>query len=139
MSTPVPHNEMPVPGDIVFTHFPLVENPGQPGTKARPALVLFLSREDHAVVVAYGTSQKTNNIYPGEFVLDPSDPGFHLSGLDVRTKFDLNRTEQLPFDSDWFPSAPGVHIATPLPKMGTLHPCYVPVVTNAYRESRGLA
>ena len=134
MSAAVPFNPMPVAGDIVWTKFPQVENLGSPGPKPRPALILFLSDEDHAVIVAYGTTQRTDKVYPGEFVLDPQEPGFSLSGLTARTKFDLGRTVQLPFDSNWFDSAPGVHINSPLPKMGTLHPSYMQVAADAYGQ-----
>jgi hypothetical protein len=100
-------------------------------------LVLFISEEDHAVIVAYGTGQRTSDLYPGEFVIDPSDSGFSLSGLGVRTKFDLNRTVQLPFDSDWFRPAQGVYVNTPLPKIGTLHPSYMPALLRAQKLLEG--
>ncbi|MCY1366369.1 hypothetical protein D9M69_532620 [compost metagenome] len=86
------------------------------------------------MIIAYGTSQRTDKLYPGEFVLDPQDDGFHLSGLSVRTKFDLSRTVQVPFDSAWFDPAPGVHIQSPLPKMGTLHPSYMVAANEAYNR-----
>lgn len=134
MSTQHLYNPLPEGGDILWANFPNVENLGKPGPKPRPALVLFISDEDHAVEVAYGTSQRTDKIYPGEFVLDPSDPGFSLSGLTTRTKFDLTRTVQLPFDSAWFTPAPGPYVSSPLPKMGTLHISYSQAANDAWEK-----
>ena len=134
MSTPHLYNPLPEGGDILWAHFPNVENLGKPGPKPRPALVLFISVPDHAVLVAYGTSQRTDKIFPGEFVLDPSDPGFPLSGLTTRTKFDLNRAVQLPFDSVWFGPAPGPYVSSPLPKLGTLHISYSQAANDAWDQ-----
>lgn len=114
---------LPAPGDIVWCHFP--EIIGKPGPKARPALVTAVFDDDYAIRVAYGTSQKTNNLYRGEFVLDPQDAGFALSGLGARTKFDLGNLFVLPFDSDWFSANQGIYASTPLPRMGSMHPSYM--------------
>ncbi|WP_282348062.1 hypothetical protein [Pseudomonas sp. PS01301] len=115
---------LPEPGDIVWCYFPHQEDAGAPGPKERPALVIRVSEADHAVQVAYGTSKRTHQIHKGEFVMDPADGGFQISGLSVRTKFDLNRREQLYFDAEYFAPAPGVHTQSPLPKMGTMHSSY---------------
>ncbi|MBF7144760.1 MULTISPECIES: type II toxin-antitoxin system PemK/MazF family toxin [Pseudomonas] len=125
---------LPEPGDIVWAKFPELQNLGNPGPKPRPALVIGVSEEDHAIEVAYGTSKKTDKLYPGEFVLDPADGGFIASGLTGRTKFDVGRIEALPFDSDWFRPAPGVHINSPLPKLGILHPSYMSKLLNARKR-----
>lgn len=108
-------------------------------TKKRPALVLAVSISKHAVKVAYGTSQKTNSIYPGEFVIDPSDLCFSLSGLEVRTKFDLVRTANLPFTEDWFETSPNLTPLLPAPKMGTLHPSYLGAARAALSKARSTA
>lgn len=113
---------LPEPGDIVWSHFPEVI--GNPGPKARPALVIGIYDDDHAVKIAYGTSQKTEQVYPGEFVLDPADAGFALSGLGQRTKFDLNNTVKVFFDSDWFAANHSVYSSLPVPKMGRLDISY---------------
>lgn len=123
---------LPAPGDIVWCAFPQVL--GQPGPKKRPALVARVSPTTHEVSVVYGTSQKTHNLYPTEIALDPADPGFPSSGLSHRTKFDVAVQVQLPFDSDWFESAPGPQINSPLPKMGILHPSYMPALGNAVKN-----
>lgn len=107
----------------MWCHFP--QSLGEPGPKPRPALVVAVSLADHAVMVVYGTSQKTDKIYPGEFVLDPNDAGFADSGLSHRTKFNLSTQVKLPFSHGWFDQAPGFAGHIPLPKMGVLHPSYM--------------
>ncbi|MFJ3487189.1 hypothetical protein ACIPL1_27785 [Pseudomonas sp. NPDC090202] len=131
-----PYEPLPEPGDILWCRIPLTEKPGEPGPKCRPALVLKVAPEDKAVLVAYGTTKRTSQdeLYPGEFALDPSDGGFAVSGLTLRTKFDLARTVKLPFNSTWFGPAPGVHANTPLPKMGVLHPSYMRAANAAYQQ-----
>lgn len=128
----VPFHPLPAPGDIVWCNFP--QTLGNPGPKPRPALVVAVATAQHAVKIAYGTSQKTNKLYPGEFVLDPADAGFSDSGLATCTKFDLGQTVTVPFDSDWFSPSPGITPSTPLPKMGVLHPSYMPALQTAVRQ-----
>ena len=90
-----------------------------------------MSPSTNEVQVAYGTSQKTEPVYPCEFVMAPSDAGFPASGLCFRTNFDLGNHHKIPFDSDWFKQAPGIYAATPLPKMGVLHPSYFKAARKA--------
>lgn len=124
-------NPLPAPGDFVWCHFP--EKVGNLGPKSRPALVIAVFDNDHAIRVAYGTTKKTeeSRIYPGEFVLDPSDAGFQESGLAERTKFDLGNAHTLPFDSDWFAPNQSIYASSPLPKMGSLHSSYMKAVKEA--------
>ena len=137
MATQAPQKQafhpLPAAGDIVWCAFPQVV--GQPGPKKRPALVVRVSPSTHEIAVVYGTTQKTNNIYPSEFVLDPADPGFPSSGLSYRTKFDVAALVQLPFDSDWFAAAPGPYVNSPLPKMGVLHASYMAAVGAAVKNT----
>ncbi len=104
--------------------------------KRRPALVARVSPATHEVSVVYGTSQKTDRLYPTEIVLDPADPGFSCSGLSYRTKFDVAVQLALPFDSDWFAVAPGPQANLPLPKMGVLHPSYLPAIATALKHKK---
>ena len=60
-------NPLPASGDIVFCRFP--QSVGVPGPKSRPALVVGVSKDDHAVQVIYGTSQRTDRLYPTEILL----------------------------------------------------------------------
>lgn len=127
------YNPLPAPGDIVWCFFPQVL--GKPGPKPRPAIVLALSRATHEVMVAYGTSQKVHKIYPTEFVIDPNDAGYSISGLSYRTKFNLADRHKLPFNSDWFGAAPGLSASLPLPKMGTLHATYMKAASAAQKAA----
>lgn len=81
--------------------------------------------------MCFGTSKKTEMIYPGEFVISKSDTGFPVSGLSFTTKFDMNRRVQLPFDDNWFKAAPGPTPSTPAPRIGSLHPSYVSLARKA--------
>lgn len=86
--------------------------------------------------VIYGTSQKTYSLYPTEFVLDPSEQEFPVSGLSHRTKFDVATRVKLPFDNTWFDVAPGFSGHIPLPKMGVLHANYMAAVTSAVKNQK---
>jgi hypothetical protein len=85
------------------------------------------------VSVAYGTSQKTDRLYSGEFKISKSDhPAAYASaGLSYDTKFDLRNVLELPFNNTYFsvpPHAPHGQI----PKLGTLHPSMVRIAANAF-------
>lgn len=123
---------LPAPGDFVWCFFPQIV--GQPGPKPRPALVVGVSPSTHEVEVIYGTSQKVSTLYPTEFVLDPSDSAFSVSGLSHRTKFDVATTVKLPFDNVWFGTAPGLSGHIPLPKMGVLHASYMAALQAAVKR-----
>jgi hypothetical protein len=85
------------------------------------------------VCVSYGTSQKTDRLYSGEFRISKSEhPAAYASaGLSYDTKFDLRNILELPFNDAYFsvpPHAP--HGQTP--KLGTLHPSMVRIAAFAY-------
>jgi len=127
----------PQPGDIVWCRFPEERLP-KPGPKARPALVLQVG-EDRGrpiVAVAYGTSQKIDRLYPGEFVIAPSDrEAYDAAGLSHSTKFNLGRTFELDYNDVWFAVAPGApHGQTP--KLGLLHPSLVKRARAAFNAAR---
>lgn len=126
----------PTAGEIVWCHFPDNINPRP---KPRPALIVVVF-DDAAplftVRVAYGTSQKTTQLYRGEFViLQSRNPAaYATAGLSYDTKFNLRQLVDLPYTAQWFsvpPTAP--HGQTPL--LGTLHPSMVRAVQAAYREA----
>ena len=127
----------PRAGDIVWCRFPQRGLPG-PGPKPRPALVLRVG--EHAgrpvVEVCYGTSQKTDQLYAGEFAITPiDDAGFSAAGLSHPTKFNLGETFELDYNDTWFGVAPGApHGQTP--KMGLLHPSLMRRVTAAARAAK---
>lgn len=127
----------PEPGDIVWCRFPEVRFP-KPGPKPRPALVLQIGEvEGHpVVVVAYGTSQKVDRLYAGEFVIAPSDrEAYEAAGLSHPTKFDLSRTFALDYNDSWFEIAPGAPNGQ-TPKLGLLHPSLVKRARAAFNAAR---
>jgi len=127
----------PRAGDIVWCRFPQRGLPG-PGPKPRPALVLRVGEhEGHPVVeVCYGTSQKTDQLYAGEFAITPiDDAGFSAAGLSYPTKFNLGETFELDFNDVWFAIAPGApHGQTP--KLGILHPSLMRRAAAAARAAK---
>ncbi|EHX7971864.1 type II toxin-antitoxin system PemK/MazF family toxin [Escherichia coli] len=127
------YTPLPEPGDIVWCYFPQV--PGEPGPKPRPSLVVKVAEEDNAVMVVYGTSQKTDRIYGTEFVIRTVDAGFAISGLAHDTKFDMSTLIKLPYNSDWFNLAPMKSGEAPTsPVMGALHPAYIPALKLAHQK-----
>ena len=85
------------------------------------------------VNVAYGTSQKTDRLYSGEFRIAKSEhpAAYSSAGLSYDTKFNLNNILELPFNDAYFsvpPHAP--HGQTP--KLGTLHPSMVRIAAAAF-------
>ena len=95
-----------------------------PSPKPRPALVLAVGEVDGKthVEVAFGTSQRTDRLYSGEFRISPDDgEAYVLSGLGYPTKFDLRNRRELPYNDEWFRIPPQpAHGQTP--KLGVLHP-----------------
>ena len=113
----------PAPGDIVWCRFP-EEKLLASETKARPALVLRVGEDQgHPVVeVAYGTSQKVDSLYAGEFAITPADrAAYEAAGLGYPTKFNLGETFELDFNDEWLAVPPGAPFGQ-TPKLGSLHP-----------------
>ena len=113
----------PQPGDIVWSQFPEGRIPG-PGPKSRPALVLRVGDAGGhpAVSVAYGTSQKVDRLYAGEFAILPADGvAFAASGLSYPTKFNLGETFDLDYNDIWF-AVPSHAPHGQTPRLGVLHP-----------------
>ena len=127
----------PSPGDIVWCRFPREKLPA-PGAKARPALVLRVGEDGgHPVVeVAYGTSQKVDLLYAGEFAVAPADgPAYEAAGLSHPTKFNLAQIFELDFNEVWFSVPPGAPFGQ-TPKLGVLHPSLVRRAKAAFDAAR---
>ena len=127
----------PQAGDIVWCHFP--ENKGiHPGPKPRPALVITVFDDEaprYAVEVVYGTSQKTDDLRSGEFLITRTDrDAFHLAGLSYPTKFNFKSRVELPFNREWFKVPPAAPFGQ-VPKMGVLHPALMPRVRAAWAST----
>ena len=127
----------PTAGDIVWCHFP---DNIHPRPKPRPALVVSTKEDDEGTIfvsVAYGTSQKTNHLYSGEFKIAKSaHPAAYASaGLSFDTKFDLRHILELPFNDTYF-SAPPHSPHGQTPQLGTLHPSMVRIAASAFAAAR---
>jgi hypothetical protein len=128
---------LPQAGDIVWCRFPQRGLPA-PGPKARPALVIDIGqlRDEPAAEVIYGTSQKLDRLFPGEFPITPEDgDAFVASGLSYPTKFDTARSLYLPYNDEWFAVAPGAPHGQ-IPKLGVLHPSLVRRAKAAFNAGR---
>ena len=128
----------PCPGDIVWCRYPQSQLSG-PGPKARPALVLRVGENQGrpVVEVAYGTSQKVNMLYAGEFAITPADQAaYEAAGLSYPTKFNLGETFEIDFNDEWFAVPPGTpHGQTP--KLGVLHPSLMRRANAAFDAAGG--
>jgi hypothetical protein len=107
----------------VWCRFP--ELPGlKPARTSRPALVLQVFDDEmpmYRVLIVYGTSQRTDNLYAGEFRIGPADgDAFTLAGLSCATKFNLNASVELPYSDTWFTPPPGAPSGQ-IPKLGVMH------------------
>jgi len=127
----------PTAGEIVWCHFP---DHIHPKPKARPGLIVATKEDDEGMIfvsVAYGTSQRTNRLYSGEFRIAKSEhpAAYAAAGLSYDTKFDLGKALDLPFNDAYFsvpPHAP--HGQTP--KLGMLHPSMVRIAAAAFEAAR---
>jgi hypothetical protein len=87
-------------------------------------------------VVAYGTSQKVDRLYAGEFAILPSDnAAYAASGLAYPTKFNLGETYELEYNELWFGVAPGAPYGQ-TPKLGILHPSLMRRAHTAFTAVR---
>ncbi len=126
----------PTAGEIVWCHFP---DNIHPKPKPRPGLIISTKVDDEEnffVSVAYGTSQKTNRLYIGEFLISKRDhsAAYASAGLSYDTKFNLKRILELPFNEDYF-SVPPLAPYGQIPKLGILHPSMVKIAAAAFSAS----
>ena len=127
----------PTAGDIVWCHFP---DNIHPKPKPRPGLIISTKEDDQGVIfvsVAFGTSQKTDRLYIGEFRISKSDhPAAYASaGLSYETKFDLKNILELPYNDAYF-SVPPHAPHGQSPKLGTLHPSMFRIAASTFSAAR---
>lgn len=127
----------PSAGDIVWCHFP---DHIHPKPKPRPGLIISTKQDDDGMIfvsVAYGTSQKTDRLYRGEFrIANGEHPAaYESAGLSYDTKFDLSKVVDLPFNSNYFSIPPHAPYGQN-PKLGTLHPSMVRIAAAAFASRR---
>ncbi|MFY9138733.1 type II toxin-antitoxin system PemK/MazF family toxin [Zwartia sp.] len=127
----------PTAGEIVWCHFPDAIN-HKP--KARPSLIITTKEDDLGqiyVTVAYGTSQKLNRLFSGEFQITKAEhPAAYISaGLSYDTKFDFRNTLELPFNDVYF-SVPAMAPFGQNPQLGILHPSMTRIAAAAFSAAR---
>jgi hypothetical protein len=88
------------------------------------------------VRVAYGTSQKTDRLHAGEFLVSSQDgAAYAVSGLAYPTKFDLRRAIELPYTDTWFGVPPRAPFGQ-TPKLGLLHPALMRRAKAAFMAAK---
>jgi hypothetical protein len=113
----------PEVGDILWCHFP--DSINTPQIKPRPALVISVYEgeynDEFSVDVAYGTSQRLDSIYRGEFAIYQSKNkvAYEQAGLSYDTKFDLKQIVLIEYSTQWFSVPPKSIFQSP--KLGSLH------------------
>lgn len=83
---------MVVKGSIVLVNFPFTD---LSQTKLRPAIILWIDSGGSDVVVCAITSQKTDQIFGGELLLDAANSEFSQTGLRVTSKARVTRIATL--------------------------------------------
>jgi hypothetical protein len=115
-----PASTLPAPFDVVWCHFPFIENPEQPAPKARPAIVVRTAISDPGfcpeVNVIYGTSVLKMDKRPHDFFVtnfqDKDEAGLYQA-----SRFDLDKILWLPWAKEFFVSPGRLY---PTPVMGSL-------------------
>lgn len=79
---------MVVKGDIVLVNFPFTD---LSQTKLRPAIILWVDHAGSDVVVCAITSQNTDRLKDGEFLISTEDSEFQETGLRVQSKARVTR------------------------------------------------
>lgn len=116
----------PAVGEIVWCLWPNKGSRSLPGPKPRPCLILELDAANPAeplVRVAYGRSQKLQQLHSGEFAITQHHhpQAYKAAGLSYDTKFHMGQTAWLPYNDLAFDVAPGAPFGQ-TPRLGLLHP-----------------
>lgn len=104
-----PFSTAPAPYDIVWCHFPTIEEPSLPAEKPRPALVrqAFQDQDGNAWVrVVFGTSVDPYRADLTDFTV-ATLAEMNMCGLKCATRFRLDRELDLPWTKEYFTCLPG--------------------------------
>ena len=93
-------DSVPAFGQVWTADFPYL-NGDVEGGKHRVVLVLSYNPQTNKAWVAKVTSQRTRQLYAGNFAIYPTDKAFKQSGLHKESRFDLNQLAELPFDESF--------------------------------------
>jgi hypothetical protein len=103
-----PISTIPAPYEIVWCRFPNDLLDPEPAPKARPGLVRAAAVLDDGtgeIEVVYGTSTLKLNSRPYDFVISKMSE-MNACGLYRATRFDLDKSTWLPWNTDWFEIRP---------------------------------
>jgi hypothetical protein len=103
-----PISTLPAPYEIVWCRFPDDLNDPEPSPKPRPGLVRSVAILDDGtgeVEVAYGTTNLKLNTRPFDLIISKASE-MNACGLYRATRFDLETTAWLPWDTEWFEILP---------------------------------
>ena len=106
-----PATTLPAPYDIVWCRFPSHAELGNPGPKARPAIVLNVAVHEEdgetegEVQVIYGTTNLKRMQRRGDFYVT-NVAEMDICGLNQATRFDMDRIGWIPWADEWFETLP---------------------------------
>jgi hypothetical protein len=105
----------------------------------RPGLIVSTKQDNEGMIfvsVAYGTSQRTNRLYGGEFRISKSEhlAAYASANLSYDTKFDLKNVLELAFNDAYFSVPPHAPYGQ-IPKLATLHPSMVRIAATAFASA----
>lgn len=104
-----PLSTLPAPYDIVWCRFPFHEDLGNPGPKARPAVVTNVALDEDAgegeVQLIYGTTTLKFHQRPRDFYVT-NMAEMDACGLNKATRFDLDKVAWIPWAEEWFETLP---------------------------------
>ena len=107
--TSYPLSTLPAPYDVVWCRFPEHSSLGNPGPKARPALVKNVATTVHGtgeVHLVYGTTNLKLNSRTFDFYVTNAAE-MDACGLFKATRFDLDIVAWIPWALEWFETLPG--------------------------------
>lgn len=84
-------------GGVLLVWWPEDEHPNHPGPKFRPAYVMEIDLVKRKVLMAYGTSQRTNLQAVGEVIITQEE----MPVLKRDTKFCMKRAKWIPLSSEF--------------------------------------
>lgn len=84
-------------GGVLLVWWPEDENPNRPGPKFRPGYVMDIDLDKRKVLIAYGTSQRTNLQAAGEITITHDE----MPVLKRDTKFCFRKAKWIPLKSEF--------------------------------------